>query len=429
MMKNKTALKHKKWSEEEVNKLIARVVAKDTLAMAAETLGRSVASVSRKWEGLSAEKKANAAPVPLAPLDPLEKSWKEEAKKANERVKGLTKQLSEAADFRALARELAPKKYAPSPKIVNKYDASAGKRGSAQSAVLLLSDCHIGKVVTPDQTLDFGNYSFDIFLRRLARLQRSVVSILSDHTTTKINSLNIAMLGDMLDGALIHSVECGQVNTLFDQFYAGGHAIAQFVRAISAVVPEVNVVTAVGNHPRFAGSQPKMPTYNVYSNLDQFLYAYIAALLGDEGNIHFHLNKQPFARFEVEGWVFLAMHGTHLRGGDRILGIPAHSVGRNISAHSQLAARAGQELPNYYCAGHLHRQIELPHALGDFMFNGAFPGVDGFGLAEAFNSARPSQKFFLVHPKFGRTACYDLFLDLGDTEEHNYTLPEDFTCQ
>jgi hypothetical protein len=170
-----------------------------------------------------------------------------------------------------------------------------------------------------------------------------------------------------------------------------------------------------------------MPTSNVYSNLDQFLYAYVQALVPKD--VNFHLDRQPFARFKVQGWNFLATHGTHLRGGDRMLGIPAHAIGRSISAQSQLAMRSGQDVPNYYCVGHLHRGMELPHCLGEFLVNGGFPGVDGFGLAEAFNSSDPMQKFFLVHPKFGRSACYDLRLDLGDAEPHHYTLPAQFCCK
>jgi len=235
------------------------------------------------------------------------------------------------------------------------------------------------------------------------------------------------MIGDMIHGNLSHAVEAGQVNVLFDQFYSAGHAIAQFLRNLTAIAP-VRIHTAVGNHPRW-GTQKKMPTDNRYSNLDQFLYAYLAALLRDNKDISFNLNKQPFALFEVQGHNFYAGHGDHLRGGDRMLGVPNHAIGRNLSNNTQLFYRAGKALPNYYLFGHFHRPITLHHAAGEIIINGGFPGMDGFGLMEAFNSSSPSQKFFLMHPKFGRAASYDLRLDLGDATPHSYTLPENFTCK
>jgi len=348
--------------------------------------------------------------------------WKRLYKEARRELNDLRHARTAVDELCDVAREAAPKAYETAPPLANWKPHT---HGTPQDAVLLLSDTHIGKVVEPDQTMELGCYNFELFLRRLARLERSVKSILQDHTTTDVPTVHVCMLGDMLDGALVHSVEAGQENTMFEQLYSAGHALAQFLRGLSQVA-KVEVRTSVGNHTRWQ-NQRKMPTTNVYSNFDQVLYAYVEALTHDCAK--FYLDKQPFARFQVCGWNFIATHGTHLRGGDRVLGIPSHSIGRNVMAHAQLAVRSGQPVPNYYCVGHLHRPIEVPHTLGDFTVNGAFPGVDGFGLMEAFNSSRPLQRFFLVHPEFGKTADYKLFLDKGDREEHHYTLPDKFRCR
>jgi hypothetical protein len=133
------------------------------------------------------------------------------------------------------------------------FQQASVKRGksSPQSAVLMFSDTHVGAKVRAEQTLGFGEYSFDTFLRRLKRLEDSVGSILRDHTTTTISEMVIPMMGDMIDGALQHAAECGQVNTLFSQFYGAGHAISQFFLNLSEMVPLVKVHTCVGNHPRW----------------------------------------------------------------------------------------------------------------------------------------------------------------------------------
>ncbi len=67
------------------------------------------------------------------------------------------------------------------------------------------------------------------------------------------------------------------------------------------------------------------------------------------------------------------------------------------------------------------------HTNSEVIVNGAFPGVDGFLLTEAFNSSHPIQKFFLVHPKFGRSACYDLRLDFAPVGEP-YPVNSLFSC-
>lgn len=328
------------------------------------------------------------------------------------------------ADIRAIA----PQSYAAAPAITQVR--KVGGKSANQSAVLLFSDTHVGQVITPEQTLGFGEYNFSIFLSRLKYLEESVLSILENHTTVKIDELVIAMLGDMLHGALNHGVEAGQHTTLFSQFYGAGHAIAQFLRVLSARVPQIRIHTVVGNHTRWQ-SQHKMPTDNRYSNLDMFLYALVEALTSDLKNIRWNLNQQPFTVFEVQGFTFRAAHGDHLRGGDKALGIPNHAIAREISTTTQLFTKHDRQSPHYYLVGHLHRGIQLPHALGEVIINGGFPGLDGFALAGNFNPVDPMQRLMFVHPKYGRTAEYPLTLKFADAvgDKLPYTIPAGFPIE
>jgi len=349
--------------------------------------------------------------------------WKREAGEAARKLKTQARERTAIDLLVERAIELAPISYKPAPAFHAPIKIIEGK---AHSGVLMFSDMHIGQVISPGQTLGLGGYNFEIFLRRLRQLETAIFSIVRDHTPTKISEIVVAMIGDCIHGNLQHTVEAGQVNTLFTQFYSAGHAIAQFFRNLSVLAP-VRIQTAVGNHPRW-GTQRKMPTDNRYSNLDMFLYAYLQALLRDVPRIKFNLNEQPFSLFEVAGHGFFAGHGDHLKGGDRILGIPNHAVGRNLSNTAQNFAAAGMKFPNYFLFGHFHRPVTLPHASGEIIINGGWPGVDGFALMEAFNSSKPSQRFFLMHPKFGRAASYDIRLDFGDEIPHRYALPPEFQC-
>jgi hypothetical protein len=407
---------NKPWTEEDIELLKDMKNQGLTNTEIAAELKRTRDSVGRKLTSIK---------VPETDFRALSEHWK---KKATELEHALNeaRQSKTAVDILCeQVQELAPKSYQPAPFSAHKRPDK--KKSSPQSAVLLFSDTHIGAVVKPEQTLGLGGYDFEIFLRRLRRTENSVFSILQDHTTTQVPEIVIPMIGDMIDGGLAHSAECGQVNTILSQFYSGGHAIAQFFRNLSTLAP-LRIYGCVGNHPRWQ-NQKKMPTKNRASNMDMLLYLYIQALTRDIPTIKWHLDSQPFASFEVQGHQFMCLHGDNLRGGDKMLGIPNHSMGRMVSTTTQLFTRAGRETPSYYCVGHLHRPISIPHARGEIIVNGAFPGIDGYALSEYFNSSHPSQKLFLMHPKYGRAATYDLRLDLGDGTPHGYQLPDQFPCQ
>jgi len=346
--------------------------------------------------------------------------WKKQHDTLRGKYESLLEHNTVTAQLVEMAASLAPKSYESAPSIPVKR----AKSGKKQSAVLLLTDTHIGCVVKPSQTLGYGGYNFETFLRRLEFLERGVESILTDHVSTEVPELVVCLGGDMLDGALGHGAEAGQVNTLFQQFYGASHALSQFLRSVSRYVPKVRIYAAVGNHPRWA-NQHKMPTKNRYSNLDMFLYAHMQALTRELKNVEWNLDAQPFALFDVQGFKFHLSHGDHLRGGDKALGIPNHSVARMVSSTSQMFGKDNQASPHYYLVGHLHRSIVLPHSRGSVIVNGGWPGVDGYGLMSGFSAVDPSQTLFFVHPVFGKTATFDLQLKFAPTTgPTRYVIPE-----
>ncbi len=331
--------------------------------------------------------------------------WKTQHDALATKYQKVLKDNTAVAQLVDMAAALAPESYNPAPAIhVNKH-----KEHKEQSALLMLTDTHVGADIKPSQTLGFGGYNFDIFRRRLKFLESGVESILTDHVSTRTPELVLCLGGDMIHGALNHSAEAAQVNTLFQQFYGAGHALSQFIRNTSRLVPTVRIYTAVGNHPRW-GTQKKMPTDNRYSNLDHFLYAYMQALTKDLSNVKWNLDCQPVALFDVQGFKFHLSHGDHLRGGDKALGIPNHSVARMVSSTAQLFGKAEIAAPHFYLTGHLHRSIVLPHARGSVIINGGFPGMDGYGLMSGFTPCDPTQTLFFVHPRYGKTATFEIQL-------------------
>ena len=397
---------------------------------AAKKLGRSYDSVNsaRKRLGVTGVGQIKSTPSKTTVAEDLEKHdeayWSKEHRALSAKYDKLLKSTTVTERLVQRIASLAPLSYSAAPAIIK--GTSKTQHGRGQSAVLMFSDTHIGKTTSPDQTLTFGNYNFDVFMARLKYLEEAILSISKNHISTPIPELVIAMLGDMLDGQLVHSNESYQLDPIFNQFFCGAHAIAQFLRNVAPHFPVVRVYDCVGNHPRFTG-QHRMPTKNRYSNFDKFLYALVGSLVRNIPNIKWTLDAQPYQIFDVQGFTMFCAHGDSLRGGDKNLGIPNHAVGRLVSTATQMMNKYNKKAPNYYMVGHLHRDIVLPHATGSFIVNGGFPGVDEFGLAEMFTPADPSQKFFFIHPQYGRTASYDIslkFAQVGQTAP--YVIPSEF---
>lgn len=418
---------HNPWTPEELE-ILKRP---ETTAELARQLGRSVASVQnqRSRRGIKA---AHIVPPPAAAPTTVhedlkvrdEAYWQEQHSELGKKYHKLLKAETLVERLASRVASLAPLSYDPLPPVVRSGRKSSGK---PQSAVLMLSDTHIGKITSPKQTLSFGDYNFEVFMARLKYLEESILSIVENHVNTEVPELVIAMLGDMLDGTLVHSNEAAQLDPVFNQFYCGAHVLAQFLRNLAPHFPQVRIYDVVGNHTRFQ-NQHRMPTQNRYSNFDKFLYALVRELVRDVKNIDWTIDAQPYQLFDVQGFAFFCAHGDTLRGGDKTLGIPNHAIGRLVSTATQLMNKYHQPAPNYYLVGHLHRDIVLPHATGSVLVNGGFPGVDEFGLNEMFTPSDPSQKFFFLHPQYGKTATYDIGLKFADVDWaiNPYNVPLEF---
>lgn len=394
---------------------------------AATKLDRSFDSVDHKRRamGIKIGKKAKVTKKTTVTEDLTARNetyWQRQFQSQNTKYETLLKEQTVIERLVAQIAALAPTSYSPLPV---QYKSTRKSTSAPQSAVLQLSDTHIGKCVSATQTLSFGQYNFAVFMARLKFLEESVISIVKDHTTTAVPELVVAMLGDMLDGTLVHSNEAGQHDTIFAQFYAGSHAVAQFLRNIAPYFPLIRIYEVEGNHTRFQ-NQRRMPTKNRYSNFDKFFYALVRELVRNIKTIDWTLNPQPYKVFEVQNHSFFTAHGDTIRGGDKALGVPNHGMGRLVSTFTQMSNKYGLKAPNYYLTGHLHREIVLPHATGSIMVNGGFPGVDEYGLSEMFTPADPSQKLFFVHPTFGRTASYDIALKHAKVGKAPYSIPAEF---
>lgn len=233
-----------KWNQNEID-----LLAKFNDAEVATKTGRSQESVRNKRRVMGQPSSASRPVVPKTyeadKAEADEKHWKRSYDELNKKYARAVKEATVVEKLVADVKSVAPLSYSPLPAVKVPAPRSGG---ASQTALLMLSDAHVGKVVNKAQTLGLAEYNFGLFQARLKYLEESIISIRRDHTTTKIDGLVVAMLGDMLDGALSHGVEAGQRNVLFSQWFGASHALAQFLRNLAPHFPTVEVKTVVGNH-------------------------------------------------------------------------------------------------------------------------------------------------------------------------------------
>jgi len=304
--------------------------------------------------------------------------------------------------FRERLEAFTPSLQTPSPVLWPVV--KVGKR--PESAVLVLSDTHIGQVVNVEQTNGFGNYNPRIYCERLFYVQEKVLEVIAQ-TPAGVDELVVLILGDIVHGALHHGAEREDHAAIADQYQLAVWTLHQFLCALAFRVPVVNVHTAVGNHGRWPG-QKKMPTNYRFSNLDHLVYSSLQLSLAVHGltNITLHLNDAPRQVVDIKGSRFMCHHGDTIRGGDKQFGIPVHGMTRDVNATLQRFAANDDRPIDYFVMGDTHKSMSLPLARGEYIGNGSMVGSDEFSMS--FCPSEPMQLLFGVDEKLRKTWSYPI---------------------
>jgi len=106
----------------------------------------------------------------VSPEDQID-YWKRRALTLEGRVSLLQRRRVSIDLLIEQVKSIAPVTYRPPSNVITYKPSGLGK---PHRAVLLLSDMHVGQVVSEDQTLSWGRYNFDVCLRRLSHLERTI---------------------------------------------------------------------------------------------------------------------------------------------------------------------------------------------------------------------------------------------------------------
>ena len=281
--------------------------------------------------------------------------------------------------------------------------------GKQETVVALFSDTHWGEVVNPEETFGFNQYNWTIARRRAAFYVDTITDLVTNRLVGyDMPKLEFWMLGDMLSGMIHQELIATSDLNVMDAVFGGALLIAQMLRDLAQIFPEINVIGVVGNHPRTT----KKPAFKEkYVNWDYTLYNLASIILKDQENITWNIPKSFFTMYEVfPHQTFLITHGDTVMS---YRGIPWYGIEREINAFTALMASKERYFP-YAVMGHFHNAADIDRIAGEYFINGSVMGGSEYSIGKLVTSSPPRQHVFGVHPNKGVSWRYKIQLDYGD---------------
>jgi len=372
---------NERWTKEEIELLVKYYPVLGARACA-ERLGRTVKAVQRKAEKLGLKRR-----------NEIEEDQEKAALRRE--IRDLKRKYEQALLERDLTDRIIKRierVITAFPPVTNPPPISSAPGEIVETAVLMLSDLHIGEVVSAEETFGLEEYNLDVFRRRLELLSKKIEEILFGCLKGyRFERFVIAALGDMVSGDIHEELSETNEVTIVEQAMMGAYMVAEFVRTQAAKFPVVDFYGVSGNHGRLS----KAKRYKKrWADWDRILYETVRLLLRDQKNVRFHLSKSPFIVFEVNGARFLMEHGDNVR---MWMQFPWYRLERERIRKKELVEAVEQMSFDYLLVGHFHQcgQIDTPR--GEMLINGSFVGGSEYTIGELGRATRPTQLLFGVN--------------------------------
>ena len=239
-------------------------------------------------------------------------------------------------------------------------------------ASLLISDIHYG--IKVDNQVNY--YDCEVAKDRLEQIAGMTCDMCKD---MKVKTLNICILGDVVNGIINVSNRIEQEEDIMTQIINVGNILTEFIINISAKVPEVKIYTVWGNHARIPSinAAKKNDTVN-RENLERLVYHFIKTMLPTH-KIVTSMNDDYLVT-HICGDVVVMEHG------DKGSSNPIYGY-TNIL----------HEKPDIIFRGHDHEFSVKTLSDTKIVTNGSLVGTDDYALSLRVNS-QPSQTFIVHNP-------------------------------
>lgn len=272
--------------------------------------------------------------------------------------------------------------------------------------VVGFADWHCGEVVNANEVNGVNEYNLDIADKRIERLVSTTIDLCRNHHNKDYPGIVVNALGDFVSGALHPELaKTDELEILPTTLWV----LDRLEAAIAKLADEfgrVFVPCVAGNHGRNT-LKPEAKRY-VYKNFDWLIYQLLARRFDGDDRVSFLIDDSNTAHYRIFGSRFMVAHGDQMgvKGGDGIIGAIGPIMRGEIKTRGQ-ASTLGKDY-DYLCIGHWHQPLWLPRAI----VANSLKGFDEY--AQNFLRAvptTPSQPLFFVHPKWGITSRWEVYVE------------------
>ena len=287
-------------------------------------------------------------------------------------------------------------------RIPNKRELFSGKL--KESAVLMLSDIHAGKVnhyLNYEDNEQVITYNEEKMIEEFNRLTDSLFGINQLLAPSyNLEKLYIFGLGDWVDNDIIFRGQQFFIDYgVGKQFITLLRLLTDFLEECLKMYDEVELITIGGNHGRMTHRKDASPACN---NFDYLMGKMLETIFEPEERVNVIVSESWFYLKEIESWKYLLHHGDTIRSH---MGIPYYGLVR------QGKSRRIEMNYDIECIGHFHQKMEIPIGSNAIaLVNGAWIENDDFAWRTMGVLSRPEQWYFGVSPKRPRTWQFPLDL-------------------
>lgn len=247
----------------------------------------------------------------------------------------------------------------------------------------LFSDWHYGAEVENNH----NKYNKDVFRSRVRKLVDKII----DHgIKSKVSTLHVAQLGDLINGSIHVSSRVQANEDLIEQIKQASEAVAEVINELASIFPNIIYYNVIGNHAR-AGKKDEV---GLKENYEYLIPWFLESRLRNLDNVTIVTDNDGYVEAKIFNEDVIFVHGNF------------DQADRAVSKMPQLLGY----VPSYIFSGHVHHNYVKEHGKTTTIVNGSLMGVDDYATQGRFSST-PSQRFMVFDEKDSLECEYIIKLD------------------
>ena len=234
-----------------------------------------------------------------------------------------------------------------------KYGERVEKKNNPKSAIVMLSDWHIGSLIDTQ----FNCYSVEIAYERMEQLLNKVKKYILNYNIT---NLAIEINGDMLSGLINVSNRIQSEEDVLSQIIIVSDMLSYFINELKPYVHNIKVITTLGNHGRLIPN--KKESINK-ENMEMLIPEFLKLKLDKDITI-ITSGGLDFVKYKFDNKIICLAHGQY------------DKVSQVVEDFSKIY----KCVPNEIHLGHTHAHKDINDSNIYITVNGSLCGSDEYAL-------------------------------------------------